>query len=52
MRFLTPNQMVQLSQTLARLITGNIHVMSNPLLKTTNEIVENAQRGSETKLEN
>ncbi|KAL9031258.1 MAG: hypothetical protein Q9196_000696 [Gyalolechia fulgens] len=36
--------MVQLSQTLARLVKGNIHVMSNPTLDSTTRILENARR--------
>lgn len=45
MSFAEDHQMVQLSQTLARLVKGNIHVMSNPTLDSTTMIVENAQRG-------
>jgi len=35
--------MVSLSLTVARLITGAIHVMSNPTLTSTPEMVDNAQ---------
>lgn len=44
MAFTENHQMVQLSQTLARLVKGNIHVMSNPTLESTTRIVENSQR--------
>lgn len=36
--------MVQLSQLLIPLISGSIYVMSNPMLKSTEKIVESAQR--------
>ncbi|KAK3167554.1 hypothetical protein OEA41_010681 [Lepraria neglecta] len=36
--------MVSLSLTVAPLITGVIHVMSNPLLESTPAIIENAKR--------
>ncbi|KAL9602559.1 MAG: hypothetical protein Q9219_001703 [cf. Caloplaca sp. 3 TL-2023] len=36
--------MVKLSQAVLPLITGNIHLMSNPTLQSTAAIVENAQR--------
>ena len=42
--FAEDHKMVQLSQTLARLVKGKIHVMSNPTLNSTARIVENAQR--------
>ena len=48
MSFTDDHQMVQLSQTLARLVKGNIHVMSNPTLDSTTKIVENAQRAHHT----
>lgn len=43
-------QMVQLSQTLAPLISGNILIMCNPTLKSTKQIVENAQRASHIRI--
>ena len=48
MSFADHYQMVQLSQTLARLVKGNVHVMSNPGLDSTTKIVENAQRAQHT----